>query len=67
MAQALAQWQHLVPSCKATVALHWAILIVLYRPGGMVIKIAVKLGIFVDIIDKSEVRKKNLPHFHDFT
>ncbi len=56
--QALARWQPLVASCEATVALHRAMLIVLYRPGGMVIKIAVELGTFVYIIDKSAARKK---------
>ncbi len=55
--RALARWQHLVASREATVALHQAMLIVLYRPGGMVIKIAVKLGIFVNSIDKSAARK----------
>ncbi len=56
-ARALARWQHLVASHEANVALHRALLITLYRPGGMVIEIAVKLGIFVNNIDKSAARK----------
>jgi hypothetical protein len=56
-AWALTRWQHVVASHEATVALHWAMLIALYRPGGIVIKIAVELVIFVNIIDKSAARK----------
>jgi hypothetical protein len=58
-ARALAQWQSLVASREATVVLHWEMLIALYRPGGMVIEIAVELATFVNIIDKSAARKKN--------
>jgi hypothetical protein len=54
-----------VASCEATVVLHQAMLIVLYRPGGMVIKIAVKLVTFVYIVDNSAARKKKFPHFYD--
>jgi hypothetical protein len=57
-AWALARWHRLVASHEATVALHQAMLIGLYRPGGMVIEIAVKLGTFVSFIDKSAARKK---------
>jgi hypothetical protein len=56
-AQALAQWQHLVASYEATVALNQAMFITLYRPGGMVIKIAVEFGTFVYIIDNSATKK----------
>jgi hypothetical protein len=39
-------------------------LIMLYRPGGMIIKIAIKLVTFFNIIDKRAARKKLfLPHF----
>jgi hypothetical protein len=54
---ALAQWQHLVASCEATLAFHRVIMIMLYRPGGMVIKIAIKLVTFVYIVDNSAARK----------
>jgi hypothetical protein len=47
-----------VASCEATVALHWAMLIALYRPGGMVIKNAIKIFTFFYNIDKSAARKK---------
>jgi hypothetical protein len=60
------QWQRLVASCEATVALHWVMLIALYRPGGMVINIAIMLVTFVYIIDNSAAKKKkNLPYFYD--
>jgi hypothetical protein len=49
-ARALARWQRLVASDEATVALHWAMLIALYRPGSMVINIAIELGTFVNIL-----------------
>ncbi len=55
--QALAQWQHLVASCEATVALHQAMWLTPYHSGGMVIKIAVELGTFVNITDKSTAWK----------
>ncbi len=65
-ARALARWQRLVASREATVALHQAMLIALYRPGGMVIEIAVELVTFVNIIEKRAARKKIfLPHFYD--
>jgi hypothetical protein len=44
---ALAQWWRLVASCEATDALHWAMFVTLYRPGGMVIKIAIEFVTFV--------------------
>jgi hypothetical protein len=62
-ALALAQWQCLVASHEATVALHRVMLITLYRPGGMVIKITIKLVTFVYIVDNSAARKKNSPSF----
>jgi hypothetical protein len=55
---ALARWQHLVASCEATVVLHPAMLIALYRPGSMIIEISVKLVTFVYIVDNSASRKK---------
>jgi hypothetical protein len=58
MAQALARWQQLVASHEATVALHWEIFIMLYRPGGMVIKIAIKFVTFIYIVDNSAARNK---------
>jgi hypothetical protein len=61
--RALAQWQHLVASHEATVALHWAMLIALYKSSSMVIKIAIELVTCVNIICKNAARKKNLPHF----
>jgi hypothetical protein len=65
-AQALTQWQCLVASCEATVALHQAMLIVLYRPCGMVIEIGIMLVLFVYIKDNNAARKKLfLPHFYD--
>jgi hypothetical protein len=45
-ARALAQWQCLVASFEATDALHWVMIIVLYRPGSMVIEITVKFVTF---------------------
>jgi hypothetical protein len=66
-AWAPAPWQRLVASCEATVALHQAMLTPLYRPGGMVIKITVELGTFVNIIDKSAARKQIIsPSFLQF-
>jgi hypothetical protein len=66
MVRALAQWQHLVASCEATVALHRAMFITLHRPGGMVTKIAIELVTCVYIIDNSAARKKLfLPHFYN--
>jgi hypothetical protein len=55
--RALARWQHLEASRQAAVAINWAMLIAFYIPGGMVIKFAIELGIFVNIIDKSAARK----------
>jgi hypothetical protein len=49
MVQALTQRRCLVASREATDALHWAMFIVLYRPGGMVIKIAVKFVTFFSL------------------
>jgi hypothetical protein len=51
MAWALAHWQHLVALYEATDALHWAMRIKLYRPGGMGIKIVVSLPAFFVIVD----------------
>jgi hypothetical protein len=50
MARELAQWQCLVASREATVALHRAMLIAFKRPGGMVIKITGKFATFVYIV-----------------
>jgi hypothetical protein len=50
-ARALAQWRHLVASHEATDAFHWAMHIVLYRPGGMAINIVVDLPAFFVIVD----------------
>jgi hypothetical protein len=47
MTRALAQWWHLVASHEATNALHWAMHIALYHPGGMAIKIVVDLPAFL--------------------
>jgi hypothetical protein len=49
--QALAPWQHLVVSHEATDVLHWAMRIAPYRPGGMGIKIIIKLPSFFVIVD----------------
>jgi hypothetical protein len=57
-AQALYQLQRVVASHEAAVTLHRVMLIPLYRPSGMVIKIAVKLVTFVYIVDNSAARKK---------
>ncbi len=46
MAWALARWQHLVVSHEATDVLHQAMFISLYRPGGMVIEIAIQFVTF---------------------
>jgi hypothetical protein len=54
-------------SREATVALHQAMLIVLYRPGGMVIKIAIKLVTFVSIVDSCAARKNISPSFLRFS
>ncbi len=56
--RALAKWQRLVASHEATVALHRVMLVTLYKPGSMVIEIAIKLAIFINIKDKSAARKK---------
>ncbi len=65
-AQALAQWQRLVASREATVVLHGAMLIALYRPGGMVIKIAVELVFLLTSEIRVQLEKKIfLPHFYD--
>jgi hypothetical protein len=46
MVRALAQLRNLVALHEATDALHWAMPIVPYCPGGMVIKIAIDLAFF---------------------
>jgi hypothetical protein len=51
--QALAQWWHLVALHEATDALHQAMCIVLYPPGGMAIKIVVNLPAFFVIVDSA--------------
>jgi hypothetical protein len=48
---ALARWQHLVALHEAKGALHWAMRITPYPPGGMVIKIVVDLATFFVIVD----------------
>jgi hypothetical protein len=48
---ALAWWQHLVALHEAKDALHWAMRITPYPPGGMVIEIFVDLATFFVIID----------------
>jgi hypothetical protein len=50
-ARALAQWQHLVALHEATDALHRAMCIAPYQPGGMVINIVVDLPAFFVIVD----------------
>ncbi len=57
-AWALAQWQHLVASCEASVALHSKMWLAPYHSGGMVIKIAIKFVEFDHIVDKSADKKK---------
>jgi hypothetical protein len=47
MACALASWQHLVALHGAKDALHWAMRIAPYPPGGMVIEIVVDLATFI--------------------
>jgi hypothetical protein len=49
--RALARWQHLVALHEATDALHPAMRIALYRPGGMVIEIIVDLPAFFVNVD----------------
>ncbi len=51
MVCALAQWRHLVALHEAKDALHQAMRIAPYPPGGMVIKIAIVLTIFFVIVD----------------
>ncbi len=58
MAWALAQWQHLVASREAIIALHQAMFIAMYRPSGMVIEIAIGFVTFAYIVDNSAARKK---------
>jgi hypothetical protein len=50
-ARALARWPHLVALHEAIDALHWAMRIAPYCPGGMAVKIVVDLPAFFDIID----------------
>jgi hypothetical protein len=55
-----------VASYEATVALYGAMFNPLYKPGGMVIKIAVEFVTFVYIVDNSAARiKLFIPHFYD--
>ncbi len=51
MAQALAQWRHLVTLHEAVEALHWAMRITPYRSGGMAINIVLDLPAFFIIVD----------------
>jgi hypothetical protein len=44
----LARWQHLVASNKALNLFYWAIRAVLYRRTAAAIKLASKIGVFVD-------------------
>jgi hypothetical protein len=48
---ALARWQHLVASHEATDALHRAMRIAPYHPGGMRIEIVINLPAFFVIVD----------------
>jgi hypothetical protein len=48
---ALARWRHLVALHEAKDALHWAMHITPYPPGGMVIEIVVDLATFFIIVD----------------
>jgi hypothetical protein len=64
IAWALTRWRRLVASCQAIDALHWAMFIVLYRPGGMVIKIAVEFATFFTLYIRVKLEKQLfLPHF----
>ncbi len=49
--QALAQWRHLVALHEAMDALHRAMRITPYCPGGMVIKIIINLPAFFVVVD----------------
>jgi hypothetical protein len=51
VAWALTQWWHLVALHEAMDALHWAMCIAPYCPGGMAIKIVVNLPAFFVIVD----------------
>jgi hypothetical protein len=50
-ARALARWQHLVAKHEAIDALHWAMCLAPYRPGGMAVKIVVNSPAFFDIVN----------------
>jgi hypothetical protein len=64
IARALTRWRRLVASCQSIDALHWAMFIVLYRPGGMVIKFAVKFVTFFILYIRVKLEKNLfLPHF----
>ncbi len=52
-AQALTPWQHPVTLREAKDALHQAMCIAPYQPGGMVIKIAGEFDVFYYIVDNS--------------
>jgi hypothetical protein len=54
---ALARWRHLVASHEAKDALHWAMHIAPYPPGGMVIKTVVDLATFFVILDSMFAHK----------
>jgi hypothetical protein len=51
LACALARWWHLVALHEAKDALHWAMHIMPYLPGGMIIEIVVDSATFFVIID----------------
>ncbi len=52
-AQALTRWRHPVTLREAKDALHQAMCIMLYQPGGTVIKIASEFNKFYNIVDNS--------------
>ncbi len=62
------QWRRLVASHEATDVLHQAMFIMLYIPGGMFIKIAVKCATLFYIVDNSVARKTFIsPSFLQFS
>ena len=50
-ARAHARWQNLVASHEATDSLYWAMCLVPYLPGGMVVAITVKSATLYYIVD----------------
>ena len=57
-ARALAWWRRLGASHEATETLHRAMCLVLYRPGGMAIEIAVEIATFFYIVDNRVAKSK---------